>query len=222
MAKERPRWLRGLLKGMLAFHICAIIGWTIPDAPKPVQNKTVPPAIMDWPLLINQSYLKPGLYRPWVITLGVWQSWDMFAPNPSNRDVWGSAIIEFEDGTKRDWEFPRVKNYNLFWKYEKERYRKSFERLNLPEYNRLLPDACLWIARVNNDNPSNPPTKVSLYMHLKEVPRIPAFSDYLSSVWSAARSGRLSMDVVSPRNPKNDGPYPTTLLYEYLIEKDQL
>lgn len=222
MAKEKPRWLRGLLKGLLAFHILAIFCWTIPESPKQVQDKTVAPSFMDYPLLINQQYLKPGIFRPWVITTGVWQSWDMFAPNPSNRDVWGSAKIEYADGTKKDWTFPRVKEYGYFMKYVKERYRKSFERLNLSSYTVLLPDACMWIARENFDDPNNPPVKVSLYMHLKEVPRIPTFSQYLESVWSAARAGRLSIDIVSPRNPKNDGPYPTTLLYEYLIEKDQL
>lgn len=221
MAKERPRWLRVLLKSLFAFHICAIVSWTLPEAPHPVRSKAVPAQPMDYPLLVNQEFVKFGVFRPYVLTFGVWQSWDMFAPNPSNRDVWGSAKIEFADGSVKDWVYPRMKAYGYVEKYMKERYRKFWERVNLDNWYYLRQPTCEWIAHINNTDPNNPPVKVTLYMHLKIVPRIPAFSEYLSSVWSAARAGRLTMEIVSPRNPKNDGPYPTSLLYEYLIEKDK-
>lgn len=220
--KERPKWLRGLLKGLLAFHILGIISWTMPEAPSPVKNRTVEPLLMDYPLLVNQEYVKYGIFRPWIVTLGLWQSWDMFSPNPSDRDVWGSARIEYADGSAKNVDYPRIKTYGYLEKYEKERFRKYWERVNLDSYYYLREPTCLWLARQHYKNPKNPPVKVSLYMHLKIVPRIPPFSDYLSNVWSAARAGRLTIDVVSPGNPKNDGPYPTTLLYEFLIEKDKL
>jgi hypothetical protein len=222
MVKERPKWLRGLLKGLLAFHILGVISWTMPEAPDPVKNRAVPPQILDYPLLANQEFIKFGIFRPWIISLGFWQSWDMFAPNPSNRDVWGSAKIEYANGTVRQVDYPRVKTFGYIEKYEKERFRKYWERVNLDRWYYLREPTCLWLARRYNEEPGNPPVKVSLYMHLKEVPRIEPFAVYWSKVWSAARAGQLTMDIVSPRNPKNDGPYPTTLLYEYLIEKDKL
>jgi len=221
-ADKRPRWLRALTKGLLAFHICAIISWTMPEPSEQVVKREIPAQALDYPMIANQEFFKNGLFRQYIITLGFWQSWDMFAPNPSNRDVWGSAVIEYKDGSEKQVNFPRVKTYGYLEKYEKERFRKYFERANLDRWSYLREPACLWLARTNWSDPENPPVRVNLYMHLKEVARIPPFRDYLSNVMSAARAGRLSTEVVSPRNPIDNGPYPTTLIYERKIEKSEL
>ena len=31
-------------------------------------------------------------------TTGLWQYWDMFAPDPSNLDVWFDALVTYRDG----------------------------------------------------------------------------------------------------------------------------
>lgn len=219
---KRPKWLRTLTKGLLFFHVCAVISWTLPEPSAQVVAKKVPPQLMDYPMIINQEFVKFSFFQTYVLGLGFWQSWDMFSPNPSNRDVWGSAIIEYQDGSERHVNYPRVKTYGYLEKYEKERFRKYWERVNLDRWSYLREPVCMWMARTHWTDPNNPPVKVRLYMHLKEVKRIPSFPSYVSKVVSEARAGRLSIEVVSPRNPIDNGPYPTTLIYEHMVEKSKL
>jgi hypothetical protein len=220
--KERPRWLRGLLKGLLLFHIIAIVSWSMPQTPAAISSGMVEPSIGEWPLVVNDNYVKTSPVAQYICTVGVWQSWDMFSPDPSRRDVWGSAEIEYQDHTVKEWTFPRIATYGYFWKYEKERYRKYFERGHDESFYWLWPDLCLWIARQNRGEANNPPVRVRLYRHLKIPPEMPPFSEYLGNFWKAARAGRLSVNDVSPANPRNDGPYETTLLYEYPIDVEKL
>src|SRR3990167_5171909 len=38
----------------------------------------------------------------------MYQGWEMFAPNPSKLNIYMDAEIEFDDGTKMLWTFPRA------------------------------------------------------------------------------------------------------------------
>ncbi|MEQ1823649.1 MAG: hypothetical protein ABL949_14165 [Fimbriimonadaceae bacterium] len=205
---ERPKWQRTLLKSLFFFHIFAVLVWTLPAPPNGVAVGILPPTGTDVLLKFNKDWLRPSPVQQYMLSFGVWQSWDMFAPNPSNRDVWGDAEVQFKDGTVKNWVYPRIKTMPLFKKFDKERYRKFFERANSEDYAYLWPDLCQWIARENYTDPKNPPELVRLYRHLKITPPTISFSDFLNGNHS--------------KSPTNDGPYSNELLVEYQVEESKL
>jgi hypothetical protein len=104
---------------------------------------------------------------------GLFQSWDMFAPNPKNDNIYVDAEITFRDGQKRVWTFPQMNELGYTERYFKERYRKfANERLHLATNAVLLPDAARYIARLNA-NASNPPQSVKLVYHWSVIPPPP-------------------------------------------------
>jgi hypothetical protein len=205
---ERPKWLRGLLKGLFFFNVFAVVVWTLPFPPNAVSDNILPAQGSDILLKFNKDWLRPSPVQQYILSFGVWQSWDMFAPNPSNRDVWGDAEIQYKDGSVKTWQYPRMHELGLFSKFAKERYRKYFERANLEDYAYLWPDLCEWIARQKNSNPANPPVLVRLYRHLKLTAPTTSFAAYL-------KGDRT-------KSPVNNGPYSNELLVEYPIEVDKL
>lgn len=205
---ERPKWLRGFLKAFFFVHVFAVVVFTMPQPPPAVSSGILAPRGSDILLKFNEDWLNPGPVRQYMYSFGVWQSWDMFAPNPSNRDVWGDAEIQFADGTVKTWQYPRIKEMGLFQKFAKERYRKYFERANLEQYGYFWSDLCQWIANQNNPDPKNPPKLVRLWRHLKITPPTVTFQEFIKG----------NRD----KSPVNDGPYSNDLLFEYEVDVNRL
>jgi len=140
------RRVRLAISAFIAFNLFAIIGWSVP---------------MDSPLIDRCR----RLVRPYLLYTGLFQKWDMFAPDPSKLNNYVAAVITYSDGTSSSWEFPRMENLGYIDKYFKERYRKyANDCLNLDMYSALWPDAARYIARLNT-RPSNPPVAVDLVRH---------------------------------------------------------
>lgn len=99
---------------------------------------------------------------------GLFQRWNMFAPEPAKIDFYIQAEITLHDGEKRSWTFPRMENFSYAQRYAKERYRKYMEYLRQDNYSALWPDAAKHIARFYT-NPSNPPVFVILSRYWSEI-----------------------------------------------------
>ena len=99
----------------------------------------------------------------------MWQGWNMFAPNPKNTNFELDAEITFEAGSKTTWAFPKMQQFGLVQRYQKERYRKWMERVRQGKFNRAWPDTARYIARLHA-NPTNPPRQVSLRCYWSEIP----------------------------------------------------
>src|SRR5262249_18355032 len=105
------------------------------------------------------------LVRPYLLYTGLFQKWDMFAPDPSKLNNYIDAVVTYSDGHSSVWSFPRMENLGYINKYFKERYRKyANDCLNLDISSALGPDAARYIARENNRS-SNPPIAVDLVRH---------------------------------------------------------
>jgi hypothetical protein len=159
---NRPKQVRGLrgvryiaINAFLVFHILAITCWCIP-----INSPLIP--------------LCRDLVRPYLSWSGLFQSWDMFSPNPRSANDYLEAIIIYKDGSTRLWSFPRMELLSLTERYVKERYRKFEENLQKGEYSDLRPDAARYIARLNG-GPSNPPQTVMLVVRWSEI--IPSADD---------------------------------------------
>lgn len=102
-------------------------------------------------------------------TTGLWQYWDMFAPNPSALDYWIDAKVTLKNGESVIYDYPRMKKMGLVQKYLKERYRKYTERLNDNSYAWKWPHTSYWVAAHVWTDPNNPPVKVVLRRHWIDV-----------------------------------------------------
>ena len=98
---------------------------------------------------------------------GLFQTWDMFAPNPLPLNTYVKAVVITEHHV-RVWDFPRMDQLSLGQRYQKERYRKFVENMLLEQNEALLPDVVRHIARMYND-PFDPSRKVMLIKYQSEI-----------------------------------------------------
>lgn len=193
MVKEnRVSWF---VKLFVAFHVIGITIWSLPNPRRPVMLGSVEPRGVDLLLYYNTKYLKDSPLRYYLLTTGVWQSWDMFAPNPSNTDIWGDAEVVYQDGSVERYAYPRMYEMPILEKYLKERFRKFYERANDDGYRYMWPVFAQRIAYEMNRHPGNPPARVKLY--------------------------RYKMVLDGPGKPMPED-YSRTLYYEHLVDQDAL
>src|SRR5580692_1192193 len=102
-----------------------------------------------------------NLVAPYVVCIGLTESWDMFAPDPKSTDQFLKAIVFRASGQTDIYSFPRMEELTLWERYRKERYRKFTESLLCNECSGLWPDVEKAVARREN-KPADPPVKVVL------------------------------------------------------------
>ncbi|MCB8932038.1 MAG: hypothetical protein M9921_01685 [Fimbriimonadaceae bacterium] len=195
---EQVRTLPVWVKPLVAFHLLAITLWSLPAPAPGLANGSIvpsvstdslpdfarssvsyvhdnvllfasraktPPAQVDGPM----HWLSLAIHA-YLIPTGMWQYWDMFAPNPSNLDVWVDAIVEFQDGTRVVHDYPRIATLPLPLKYVQERYRKYLERAHSEDFTFLWPAFAQRIALEEYEkNENNPPVHVSLRRHYRFI-----------------------------------------------------
>ncbi len=101
------------------------------------------------------------------------QDWLMFAPNPSRTNYQISAEVEFVDGSRDTWFFPRAAELGIVGKYlYGERYRKFVsEGVRKDENSFMWKDTARFALRkIGEDNFDKIPKKVHLYRHWEDVP----------------------------------------------------
>ncbi|MGC2398914.1 MAG: hypothetical protein WA510_03995 [Acidobacteriaceae bacterium] len=131
---------RGAISAFILFHLVAIACVAIPA-------KTLAGA--------------KDLFMPYMRWSGLFQSWDMFAPEPQSVDSYLKAVVITRDHHIKVWSFPRMEELSLFQKFRKERYRKFAEVLPQPQFAPLWPDVASHVARFFN-SPADPPEKILL------------------------------------------------------------
>jgi hypothetical protein len=87
------------------------------------------------------------LVLPYLRWSGLFQSWDMFAPNPESVNSYIKAVVITQDHHMRVWSFPRMEELGFGERYRKERYRKFTDVLTGQENEVLWPDVANHIAR---------------------------------------------------------------------------
>jgi hypothetical protein len=120
-------------------------------------------AITCWAVPVNFSAVRElrEIIRPYMLWTGLYQSWDMFAPNPKSIDAYIKAVVFTQDRHMKVWAFPRMEELSFRERYPKERYRKFAEMLPDQKNEALWPGVAAHVARLFN-NPIDPPDKVVL------------------------------------------------------------
>lgn len=194
-SNEGRRTVAWPIKLFFFFHALMITVWSLPYPSFDVASGQVAltPATFftrfgDWVLLVNAKYLKPNhvaYYRAteerslkayydaipntYMARTGLWQYWDMFAPNPASVDFWVDAIVLYEDGSYKVYQYPRMYELGILEKYFKERYRKYYERVNADEFSWRWPSFAQRIALLSYVEPDNPPVEVTLRRHWRVI-----------------------------------------------------
>jgi hypothetical protein len=149
MTRTSP-WLRAFINAFIVLQLYVIVFWGMPG----------------WNL--RQALIQP--VEPYVLKLGLWHSWDMFSPDPLAVNFHLEAHITYADGSVRIWEFPRMEKLGYWERYQKERFRKWRERVRQDVYAVVWDDTARYVARLNNNNPANPPRQVVLMRHWGPIP----------------------------------------------------
>lgn len=168
------------IKAWFIFHCFAIITRAFP-LPNDTERAT-----LDQPGLspikaaakIKQTNLETFRQKEWLIpyyteTLGFWQYWDMFAPNPAQEDIYPDAIVEYTNGETAVIHYPRMHTLSIPEKYITERYRKYNERMTPDNYRWKWPHTAHWFAAQADTKPGNPPYRVILRRNFYLVPPPP-------------------------------------------------
>ena len=145
---KTKRSLQAVISTFILFHLIAIACWALP---------------VNWPLVVGVRQIT----QPYMLWTGLFQTWDMFAPNPPSTNVYVKAVV-ITDHHIHVWTFPQMDQLSFGQRYQKERYRKFLENMLLEQNAALLPDLVRHIARFYND-PSDPPHKVMLIKFQSEI-----------------------------------------------------
>jgi hypothetical protein len=108
--------------------------------------------------------------RPVAQATGIAQSWELFCPEPREINFHETAIINFQDGTAKIYEFPRMQKMDYVERFRHEKLRKMFyDCMPWPSFAQFLPDFAKFIARANA-NPNNEPVLITFVHHTRPMP----------------------------------------------------
>ncbi len=110
------RWTawRLILSAFIIWHVSALIIWTNP------------------PSLIKDRFMAP--YRYYVLPLGIWQWWAIFAPDPMKDDLRLEAEVVDAKGMRRIFEFPTIGELPWWAKIPRYRHPKFTSNMMNEEY----------------------------------------------------------------------------------------
>ena len=166
--KPKKRSVHWGVQTFVLFHIFAITSWSLP---RPPERELA--GLRDAPnriLFYNENYVRQSPMKYYLKSTGLWQSWDMFSPNPSNTDVWIDAVVTYEDGPKVQYLYPRMKKLSIREKYFKERYRKFVENAHQERFSYKWPAIAQRVAYLSYRGDDNLPVMVELRRHFKVIP----------------------------------------------------
>jgi hypothetical protein len=146
---ETKGWLQGAISIFILFHLVAITCWAIP---------------FNWRLLIGVREIT----QPYMLWTGLFQSWNMFSPNPVVTNTYFKAVVITENHHMQVWAFPQMDQLSYGQRYQKERYRKFLENMLLEQNAPMLPDVVSHIARLYN-NPADLPQQVLLIKFQSDI-----------------------------------------------------
>lgn len=174
-AQTEDKRVHPLVCAFVIFNVLMVTLYALPKPSPAVVNNEVDAHGSDIFLKWNDAKLKTNpVMENYLYTTGLWQYWDMFAPNPAQVDIWCDAEVIFFDGSHVTYQYPRMKALPLGQKYLMERYRKFYERVNLSDPAHGSDNGWLWatfaqhIALVNASDPKNPPVRIGLTRHYQD------------------------------------------------------
>lgn len=142
MADARTRIVHPAVKALVVAQALLNLLWSFPRAPDP-GDRTGADAVL-W---ASETVARNRPVSAYMYATGLWQYWDMFAPNPQRRDVSLEAVAIYSSGSEKTYRFPRQRDFPVFERYFRERTRKYIERGAGRRYQYLWPHMARYAAR---------------------------------------------------------------------------
>jgi hypothetical protein len=146
------RWIarRWVISTFVLFHLSAIVVWTMPDCAIKAQVQ--------------------GPYCYYVLPLGLWQWWALFAPDPVRNTLTLNAEVVDAKGMRYIHEFPRIAELPWWQKLTRYREPKFTTNMVLDEYKTHRMFTARHAVRQLGLGPEAFPMWVSLFFEIKESP----------------------------------------------------
>jgi hypothetical protein len=146
------RWTaqRLLISAFILFHLSAIIIWTMP------------------PCHIKERFSGPFYY--YVLPLGIWQWWAVFAPNPVRDTVVVEAEVIDAKGMRHLHEFPKIGDLPWWQKIPRYRNPKFTNNMSNNEYATARKFVARHAVRELKLGSEAFPVWVSLYNRINATP----------------------------------------------------
>lgn len=139
--------------------------------------------------------------RPIIMFSGLWQNFEVFAPDPRKVNIHLDAEVTFADNTRTIWEYPRMDKLDYLERMVKERYRKlGMDYANWDENKKIWPDLARYIARQEAASRGRVPIQVVLRRHFTFIP--PPDIGLIGADHEPERSAEFFKYVVQPGDLK--------------------
>jgi hypothetical protein len=150
------RWtaLRAVISAFVLFHLSALMIWTMP--PCEIKRRLAPP--------------DSAPYYYYVLPLGVWQWWAIFAPEPLRDTLMLDAEVIDAKGMRHIFEFPRIGDLPWYRKLSRYRQPKFTHNMNDLEFLKQREFAARHAVRQLNLSEQSFPVAVSLNYQVKVSP----------------------------------------------------
>jgi hypothetical protein len=152
-----------VISAFVLFHLAALVVWTNP--PCLIKDRCAP------------------IFRYYVLPLGLWQWWAIFAPDPLKDTLYLNVEVIDAKGLRHLYEFPRIGD--MPWWQKLGHYRDPKFAANMPvdEYAKLRVFTARHAVRQLGLNQDAFPLTASLYYEVLETPP----------------PGKSSVDLMAPR-----------------------
>jgi hypothetical protein len=146
------RWTarRLVIFAFVLFHLSALVVWTMP------------------PCYIKERFAKHFQY--YVLPLGIWQWWALFAPNPVCNTVVLDAEVIDAKGIRHSFEFPRIGDLPWWSKIPRYRNPKLTHNMNNEEFAKQRQFSARHAVRQLGLGPEAFPLWVTLYFKINDSP----------------------------------------------------
>jgi hypothetical protein len=102
---------------------------------------------------------------------GLWQGWELFAPNIRNVNSHTIALISFDDGSLTAWPLPRFEQMGAMEKFRKDKFRKwNGDNVQWDRYKDFWPAFARYVGRLHYNGSGAKPVSCTLMMFQTTVP----------------------------------------------------
>lgn len=146
------RWTarRLLVSAFLVVHLGATTLWVIPNCP--LRERTF------------------GLVSWYIMPLGLWQYWTMFAPDPMRLTYSLEAQVVDAQGLRYNFAFPRLAGYSAWQAIPRFRYPKYAANLAIGDFQEPRLFAARHVARSLELTADRYPLDVHLFYQIRDSP----------------------------------------------------
>jgi hypothetical protein len=149
MIRRWTAW-RLAISAFVLFHVTATVIWVTPVSP--LKQRLMP------------------AFRYYMLPLGLWQAWCMFAPDPQRETIVLESEVIDVHGMRHVYEFPKVADLPWWRKMPRFRHPKFASNLLFDEFAHQREFTAKHAVRRLGLDASLFPLHSSLYLHVKDSP----------------------------------------------------